>query len=98
MMYFVGGSFTGKPEDYEAFKATIKSLGAWSDRLPGTWLVQSTFSARRIRDLLKPTLQEKDRMFVGQMTKNWSATNMGEGFPDWIDRRDFEGPVPKKVL
>lgn len=92
-MYFIAVHLDGPDADYEALRTAIKALGAWSNRLPNTWLVESRLSARRIRDLLKPNLKETDRLFVGQFAaQNWAGTGMGNGFPEWLGRRTFDGP------
>ena len=88
-MYFIALQLRGQPDQYVALENAIKALGAWSNRLPGCWLVQSRLSARRIRDLLKPHLQATDRIFVGQFSRNWAGSGMGTGFPEWLNRRAF---------
>ena len=47
--------------------------------------------ARRIRDTLKPSLNLEggDRLLVARISRNWAGTNMGQGFPDWMQRREF---------
>jgi hypothetical protein len=94
MMYFVGLQLTGAEAEYEALYATLRSLGPWSNRLNATWIVESTLTARRIRDLVKPSLKPADRLLIGRFDKSWSATNMGEGFAEWMERRDFGAPPP----
>ena len=88
-MYFIATTTRSDSHDYAPLVETIKALGPWSNRLRDVWLVQSTLSARRIRDLLKPHIHEGDRLFVGEMTQNWAGRNMGREFPDWIGRRSF---------
>ena len=39
--------------------AAIKTMGNWSNRIPGAWLLESETSARRIRDHLKQFLGER---------------------------------------
>ncbi len=89
MMYFIGLQLKGTPEEYANLYNAIQALGSWSNRLENTWIVQSRFSASRIRDLLKTHLKPQDRLFVGQFVKNWAGTGMGEGFPEWLNRRAF---------
>lgn len=95
MMYFIALKLT-KPADspvYEGLNLAIKALGPWSDRLDSTWLVESRLGAGQIRTLLKAHLQDGDRVFVGQFTQNWAGFNMGNGFPEWAKRRNFERPT-----
>lgn len=93
-MYFVAMRLQGPREDYKNLENALKALGPWSNRLEGTWLVESRLSSRTVRDLLKPHLKPGDRLFVGQFTQNWAGTNMGDGFPDWMKRRDL-GSAPE---
>lgn len=81
------------PSEYPDLERAIKALGNWSNRLKSGWLVETRFNASQIRDLLKPHLVAgQDRLFVTRMTKNWAGTGMGEGFQEWMTRRNFDAP------
>ena len=95
-MYVVGLGLTGTPDEYEALYATLKALGPWSNRIPNAWLVESRLTARRIRDLIKPSLKPADRVFIGRFDSGWSATNMGDGFGEWMGRRSFSTDKAEK--
>lgn len=99
MMYLVMVELNGRPADqYADFDRAIKALGNWSNRVRGVWMVESRFTATQIRDLLKPTLVAgQDRLFVARFTPNWAGYGMGEGFPEWMARRNFENPANKKA-
>lgn len=94
MMFILLLELNGRPADqYADLERAIKALGNWSNRLRGTWIVESRFTAAQIRDLLKPHLVAgQDRLFVSRMTKSWSASNMGPNFQEWMNRRNFESP------
>ena len=93
MMFVILLDLTARPADqYEDLERAIKALGDWSNRVKGQWLVQSRFPASQIRDLLKPHIGQGDRLFVSRIYGNWSATNMGPGFQDWMNRRNFDAP------
>ena len=93
MMFVIATALQAASEPYTALEAEIRKLGDWSNRLPNAWLVQSRTSALQIRNRLKPHLRIGDRLFVAQLTNRWAGTGMGEGFPEWLKRRDF-GPLP----
>lgn len=96
MMYLVLTELNGRPADqYPDLERAIKALGNWSNRVRGQWIVESRFTASQIRDLLKPALTPQDRLFVARITKSWAGTNMGQGFPDWMNRRNFDVPAAK---
>lgn len=98
MMYFIATRLAQDPSSeagqkrYATLINAIQALGPWSDRLDRAWLVESKLSASRIRTLLKPHLGKNERVFVGQFSQNWAGYNMGNGFPEWIGRRDFDVP------
>jgi hypothetical protein len=93
MMYVILLELNARPANqYEDMERAIKALGDWSNRVSGQWLVQSRFPASQIRDLLKPHLGNGDKLFVARIFGNWSATNMGTGFQDWMNRRNFDVP------
>lgn len=87
MLFAVIPKLTGSEDDYEAFFAELKSLGPWSDRLHPTLLVECGLNTSELRNTLKPLLQPRDRLLVVEVVRNWAATNMGEGFPEWLGRR-----------
>jgi hypothetical protein len=95
MMYMIMVELNGRPADqYADLERAIKALGNWSNRIRNTWMVETQFSASQIRDLLKPTLVAgRDRLFVARFTPNWSGYGMGEGFGEWMGRREFEAPA-----
>ncbi len=93
MMFVILLELNARKEDqYADLERAIKALGDWSNRVKGQWLVQSRFPAAQIRDLLKPHIEAGDRLFVARLTGSWSATNMGTGFQEWMNRRSYETP------
>ena len=76
----------------ERIDASIKTIGNWSNRVPGVYLLETDrMGARGIRDHLKQFLDlpAGDRLFVARISRNWAGTNMGQGFPEWMKRREF---------
>ena len=74
----------------ERVEAAIKTMGNWSNRLESGWLLEvNGRGARNIRDHLKQFLGEQDRLFVARISRNWAGRNMGAGFPEWMQRREF---------
>ncbi len=95
MMYLITLELNARPADqYADLEKAIKALGNWSNRMRGVWMVETRFSAQQIRDLLKPSIVAgQDRMFVSRMTTSWAGTGMGDGFQDWMNRRNFNAPT-----
>ncbi len=93
MMYVILTELTTRPADqYAELEKAIKALGDWSQRVEGQWIVQSRYPATQIRDLLKQYIGANDKLFVARMAGSWAATNMGQGFPEWMGRRTFDAP------
>lgn len=81
------------PAEYPDLERAIKALGNYSNRLKGSWLVETRFNAAQIRDLIKPHIVSgADRVFVARVTRNWSGSNLGTGFQEWMTRRNFDAP------
>ncbi len=94
MMFLILLELNDRPAtEYPDLERAIKALGNWSNRVRGQWIVESRFGAAQIRDLLKPHLTTgKDRIFVARMTKGWAGSGMGDGFQEWMNRRNFDAP------
>ena len=76
----------------ERVDAAIKTLGNWSNRIPGVYFLETNrMGARGIRDHLKQfmNVEAGDRLFVARISRNWAGTNMGAGFPEWMKSREF---------
>ena len=75
----------------ERLSAAIKSTGHWSNRIGEMWLIQPhrTLSAGQLRDHFKQFINDRDRLFVARISQNWAGRNMGQGFADWVGRREF---------
>ena len=82
----------------ERLGAAIKSTGHWSNRIGGTWLIEPhrPLSASQLRDHFKQFINDGDRLFVARISQNWAGRNMGQGFSEWVGRRDFGQFVPPK--
>jgi len=87
MMYFVAMQLQDELAERTDLRNTLQHLGPWSNRLGHTWLIESTFSARTLRDRVKAHLNPGERVFVGEFNTNWAGYGMGSTFPDWMRRR-----------
>ena len=90
MMYMI--SYHLRSDDAvsrENLENAVKKLGNWSRRMPTVWLVESRANAPQIRDFLKQHLGPQDALFIARISKNWAGRNLGDGFAEWMKRRDF---------
>ena len=97
-----------KPRDpntqEESLKKIDEVLAALGPRTKGifdnVWLLEARLNAPNIRDLLKASIQNGDRIFVARIAQNWAGMNMGGNppFPEWLNDRNFGtfGNAPKK--
>ncbi|MCB9797627.1 MAG: hypothetical protein H6741_33475 [Alphaproteobacteria bacterium] len=76
-------------EENPEFIEELKALGNWSNRIDGAWLLETSVGPRQVRDLLGQKMKEGDRLFVARITQSWAGRGMGQGFPEWMGRRDF---------
>ena len=94
MMYLINLTLTAQDADaYTPLIDGIKALGSWSNRLQNTFLLECPLNSVQIRDILKPHLKAGDRLFVAEIGRNWAGTGMGEGFKEWMDRRNVRPNV-----
>lgn len=73
-----------------AFIEELKTLGNWSNRIEGAWVLESTLGPRKVRDMLSEKMKPGDRIFVARISQSWAGRGMGEAFPKWMERRKFE--------
>jgi len=73
------------------FEEALKSLGNWSNRIGGAWILETRLSPRQVRDNLGQHLTPADKLFVARFHGDWAGRGMGPGFPEWMARRAFEG-------
>jgi hypothetical protein len=94
-MYLVMVELNARSADqYGDLEKALKALGNWSNRMRGVWMIETRFTAQQVRDLLKPCIVPgQDRLLVARMTTSWAATGMGEGFQEWMNRRQFTPPA-----
>ena len=90
MMFLITyGPVEENEQVYNRLDGGIKTMGNWSSRIKNTWLLHARMNASTIRDRLKPLIEERDRLFVARISKNWAGTNMGVNFPEWLKRQEF---------
>ena len=84
-------------DDNPGFVEGLKALGNWSNRIDGAWVLESSLTPRQVRDNLASHMKPEDRLFVARLSGTWSGRGMGNGFPEWMERRDF-GTGSKPVV
>lgn len=70
-------------DDYDII-ATIKSLGAWANFMPDSYLVKTDVSANEIAEKIKAFLEAGDLLFVTKVCKD-DVASLTPGVVDWIN-------------
>ncbi|MDR5585927.1 MULTISPECIES: hypothetical protein [Clostridium] len=71
-------------DDYE-ITGNIKALGAWAHLMPTSFLVKCELTADEISTKLKEFLQDKDMLFVTEVTKD-NVASLTPGVVEWINQ------------
>lgn len=61
----------------------IKELGQWANLMPDCYLVKTEYSATQIAEKIKIVMEEKDMIFVTEVSKENSAS-FTPGVINWI--------------
>lgn len=69
-------------DDYDVM-AVIKTLGAWANFMPDSYLVKSEFTADQISEKISAVLEAKDLLFVTKVAKD-DVASLTPGVVDWI--------------
>ena len=70
-------------DDYDIV-GTIKSLGAWANFMPDSYLVKTTSSAKEIAEKIQAFLETGDLLFVTKVDKE-NVASLTPGVVDWIN-------------
>ena len=70
-------------DDYDIV-STIKSLGAWANFMPDSYLVKTSTPAKEISEKIKAFLQPGDLLFVTKVCKD-DVASLTPGVVEWIN-------------
>lgn len=70
-------------DDYDIV-GTIKSLGAWANFMPDSYLVKTTSSSKEIAEKIQAFLETGDLLFVTKVDKE-NVASLTPGVVDWIN-------------
>lgn len=76
--------------NYERIIGAIKSkFSSWCRIEQSVWLVDAGVDSAAAREVLKPFLNSKDKLFVAQINRNWASWNFGDERNNWLKSRQF---------
>ena len=67
--YLIGYDLNAPEKKYSGLHKKIRSLGSHWHRLGSTWLVACDFTAAKIRDMLRPYIDEDDELLVARVSR-----------------------------
>lgn len=70
-------------DDYDIV-STIKSLGAWANFMPDSYLVKTDIQAKEISEKIKSFLETGDLLFVTKVCKD-DVASLTPGVVEWIN-------------
>jgi hypothetical protein len=78
----------GVPEtsaDYQKVINRIKNYSSWATPLKSQWLVNSTKTAKQVRDDITPLVDSNDEILVIDVTgADWASWNIDKEVTDWM--------------
>jgi hypothetical protein len=76
-------------QDYERVISGIKAKFNWCHLEKSVWLVESALNAAEIRETIKPTLYNGDKLFVARLHGNWASWTLGDQRNNWLKQCSF---------
>lgn len=71
-------------DDYEIC-ARIKTLGAWANFMPNSFLVKTDLNSEEILLKLKEYIEDNDLLFVNKVNKD-DVASLAPGVVEWINK------------
>ncbi len=87
MVYIISYDLNQPGQKYDALHKLIKDVSndRWAHILESTYIIHSLQSAEQIHNRLNPALDKSDRIFVSEISKNYSGY-LEEEFGPYIDK------------
>ncbi len=82
-------SYDLESNNYEALIEAIKAYGFWWHQSESTWFIESQQDSRTILDNLRTHLEDKDKLIVIKVQKNWWAVGHTDKEYEWMKNRNF---------
>lgn len=76
-----------KPEsspEYTQLIQMIKTANFWTKPMKSFWLIKTDLTSLDIIKQLKSVTDENDKIYVTEVTKNWTSSNLAEKTVNWL--------------
>ena len=71
-------------QDYDDLYEEIKKLGEWCHPLDSTWFVDSSFSAKEVRDKLESVMDNSDALIVVKASAPGAWFGLSDKLNVWL--------------
>ena len=70
--------------EYTRLIEMLKSANYWTKPMKSFWLIKTDLTSLDIIKQLKSVTDEKDRIYVTEVTRNWTSSNLAEKTVNWL--------------
>lgn len=70
--------------EYAPLIEMIKSAHFWTKPMKSFWLIKTDLTSLDIIKQLKSVAGEHDRIYVTEVTRNWTSSNLAENTVHWL--------------
>ncbi len=64
----------------------IKTANFWTRPMGSFWLIKTDLTSLDIIKQLKSVTNENDRIYVTEVTRNWTSSNLAEKTVNWLEQ------------
>jgi hypothetical protein len=82
--YLISYDLIGPNRDYTKIIEKIKKYQTWARPLESVWIVKTNNSAAQIRDNLITVLDNNDKLFVVNLSRDAAWKNLSGELSNWI--------------
>ena len=87
MIYCISYDLNSPGQDYPSLYDTIKTFGDWIHPVDSTWFVNSSLSAKEIRDSLRTVTDDTDAVIITTASAPGAWFGLSDGATIWLKER-----------
>ncbi len=70
--------------EYVRLVQMIKTANFWTKPMKSFWLIKTDLTSLDIVKQLKSVTDENDKIYVTEVTRNWTSSNLAEKTVNWL--------------
>ena len=82
--YLIGCDLNRPPQEYAGLMDALKKFPLSWDQLDSVWIVKTDWSARQVRDHLKPHIGSSDVLLVVELTGEGAWAGLNDEAIKWL--------------